>query len=220
MSTRSAHRGRLVATAPVSDRAYSAFEELEGRDLNFDPISFDEAAADSDWHQDDRSCPLPAENPGPPDEDGSFAAARDLLVDYRFADPSKVRAVYDPASDLEGRDMLLVGRFAGMRFHMGVRIGGVDEQHVDLDGRPAHRFRWHYRTLEGHLERGHMEYELVKWTDTGQVEFRIRAYSQRARIDNAIVRVGYILFGRTVQLRFYNRSLDRMRELVAERTTP
>ncbi len=218
MRIHGAPHARLVATAPVADDAFRAFEELEGRDLNFDPISFDVADADPDWRLDERSCALPSEHPGPPDEAGPFAAARDLMIGYAFADPSKVRAVYDPASDLEGRDLLLVGRFAGMRFHMGVRIGGVVEGRTDLDGRPVHLFRWHYRTLEGHLERGHMDYELRKRVDTGEIEFRIRAYSQRARIGNPIVRLGFILFGRTVQLRFHDRSLDRMRRLVAERT--
>lgn len=218
MNASSRRRGRLVATAPVSDRAFAEFEQLSDRELNFEPISFEQAATDPDWHVDHREIDLPGEPAGPPVDDGPFEFARRLMVGYGFADPDKVRAVYDPDSALEGRDMLLVGRFAGLRFHMGVRIGGVDDRQVTIDGGEAHCFRWHYRTLEGHLERGHMDYELVKWLETGAVEFRIRAYSQRARIDNPIVRAGFILFGRTVQLAFYDRSLDRMCSLVAQRT--
>lgn len=113
--------------------------------------------------------------------------------------------------------MLLVGRFAGLRFPMGVRVGGVVDGVDPEQGGRSHRFAWHYRTLEGHLERGQMDYEVVKDTDTGRVEFRMAAYSQRGRIDNPVVRAGFALFGRPTQLRFYARALERMRRFVAER---
>jgi uncharacterized protein (UPF0548 family) len=122
-----------------------------------------------------------------------------------------VRAVYDAAAPLEGRDMLLVGRFYGLRFPMGVRIGGVVDGSDELDGAPVHRFAWHYRTLDGHLERGQMDYEVVKYLEDGRVEFRMAAYSQRGPIRNPIVRAGFALFGRRTQLRFYARASQRMR---------
>lgn len=207
--------GRLVATAPVSNRAFHDFEQLADRDINFEPRHFEDTDVDPDWQADRRLTPLPSETPGPPLEDGPYATARELMREYRFADPSILRAVYDPTTELEGRNMLLVGRFYGLRFHMGVRIGGVREDESELHGEPVARFHWHYRTLEGHLERGHMDYELIKWIDTGGVEFRTRAYSQRACIENTVVRWGFLLFGRSVQLKFYDRSLSRMQSMVA-----
>lgn len=211
--------GRLVATAPVSARARQAYADWTGRDLNFEPMSFDQARRSPAWRIDEGRSQLPAERPGPAEQDGTFAVARDVMVAYEFADPALVRALYDSSSELEGRTMLLVGRFLGLRFHMGVRVGGVIDEHTESGGRPVQRFRWHYRTLEGHLERGHMEYELVKWTDNDAVEFLIRAYSQRAPIDNVIVRQGFRLFGRSSQLRFHERSRRRMQTFVATRAT-
>lgn len=209
----------LVTTARVSARARRAYADWGDRDLNFEPVTFDQARRSPAWRVDEGRTQLPSERPGPAEQDGPFAVAHDVMVAYEFADPALVRAVYSPSSELEGRTMLLVGRFLGLRFHMGVRVGGVVDEHTECGGRPVQRFRWHYRTLDGHLERGHMEYELLKWTDTGTVEFIIRAYSQRARIDNVIVRLGFRLFGRSSQLRFYERSLRRMETFVATRAT-
>lgn len=213
-------RGRLVATAPVSGRAFRDFEQLADREINFAPCEFDEADDDPGWRVDRRRSTLPSETPGLPLEDGPYAAARELMYGYQFADPSILRAVYDPTTEFEGRNILLVGRFYGLRFRMGVRIGGVTEDELELHGEPANRFRWHYRTLEGHLERGQMDYELIKWTETGGVEFRIRAYSQRARIENTVIRWGFFLFGRSVQLKFYDRSLARMQSMVSATSSP
>lgn len=204
----------IVTTAQVSDAAVRELPSLAGRDINFRPMSWDEAAAHPDWHVDQRRTTLPSEPPGPPRADGIFVVARDFLVDYRFADPAYVRAVYDAAAPLDGRDMLLVGRFLWLRFHMGVRVGGVVDEDTHCDGRPVHRFAWYYRTLEGHLERGQMDYELRKYLDTGEVELRIRAYSQRGDIRSPLVRLGFILFGRWKQLRFYDRVMSRMEGLV------
>ena len=40
----------------------------------------------------------------------------------QLANPGTVRAVYDPAAPLEGRDMLLQIRFLRVRFTVGVRV--------------------------------------------------------------------------------------------------
>lgn len=208
----------LMATGSVPSSAYREYRTLAFKALNFDPVGFDRAEASSDWHVDRRSAQISKEAPGPPLDEGPFATARQVLTTYEFADPTMVRAVYDPSSPLEGRDMLLVGHFAGLRFRMGVRAGGVVDRQTDIDGRPAHVFGWHYRTLEDHLERGHMEYELVKWLESGAIDFNIRAYSQRADIDNLVVRLGFMLFGRREQLRFYDACIDRMQRIVATRS--
>ena len=97
------------------------------------------------------------------------------MRDYEFADPSIVRAVYHPDRPLEDRDMLLEGRFYGLRFHFGVRVGGRGRRDPAVDGRQVRVWGWNYRTLQGHLEMGQMDYEVWKWLDTGEVEFRIHA---------------------------------------------
>ncbi|MEX2550037.1 MAG: DUF1990 family protein [Nitriliruptoraceae bacterium] len=184
--------------------------------MNFEPIAWEEAVSDPRWQVDRRCIALPSEAPGPPQPGGPFAVACGLLESYEMADPALVRAVYDAAAPLDGRDMLLVGRFYGLRFPMGVRVGGVFDGPDEVDGAPVHRFVWHYRTLEGHLERGQMDYEVVKHLEDGRVEFRIAAYSQRGPIRNPIVRLGFAFFGRCTQLRFYARASERMRTLTAQ----
>lgn len=209
--------GSLITTASVSDRALVAYRGLAERTPNFHPVDYAWAEAHPAWRVDRRRTPLPSEAPGPPAPDGSFNVARQVLVDYEFADPALVRAVYDRAAPLEGRDMLLEGRFLWLRFAMPVRVGGLVDGAEVRDGRPVHRFGWHYRTLEGHLERGQMDYELLKWADTGEVEVRIRAYSRGGDISNPIIRLGFAVFGRWMQMRFHDHAADRLRTLVTQR---
>jgi len=125
------------------------------------------------------------------------------MRDYAFADGSAVHAIFQQDAPLEGRDMLLVARFLGLDFRLGVRVAGVvDEERVE-DGRRVRVWGWFHRTLRGHLERGQISYEVYKWLDTGEVEFRIAAVSHRARAGNPLVRLGFALLGRREQLKFY-----------------
>jgi hypothetical protein len=100
-----------------------------------------------------------------------------------------------------------------LRFYVGVRVGDVYESTQEVDGREVHVFGWLYRTLEGHFERGQMHYEVWKWLDTGDVEFRLRAVSQAATSGPLILRTGFRLVGRTNQLRFYRQICRRVRRL-------
>ncbi len=109
--------------------------------------------------------------------------------------------------------MLLELRFAGLRFYVGVRVSQVTDGRHTQDGREAAVWGWGYRTLEGHLEAGQMDYEVRKWLDTGEVEFRINAFSRPAHIPNPVVRLGFRLVGRRVQTRFARYACERMRRL-------
>jgi uncharacterized protein (UPF0548 family) len=210
---------RMVATGHVPHRLSREFAQLSGRAVNFTPPGFDAARREPSWHVDHRRCTLPGEPPGPPTDHGSFAVARRILIDYEFADPRLIRAVYDRTAPLDGRDMLLVGHFLWLRFPMGVRVGGVADGPTTVLGRPVHRFAWYYRTLEGHLEQGQMNYELRKWTETGRVEVNIDAYSRRGDIANPLVDAGFAVFARPTQLWFYRRALTRLAMLVRLRTS-
>jgi uncharacterized protein (UPF0548 family) len=188
--------------------------ELHGRGWNFDPARSAEYTAANGWHVDDLRQPLPGEPPGEPLPDGSWEIARRLMRGYEFADPSIVRAFYDPDEPLEHRTMLLQLRFRGLRFHVGVRVSGVHDEHrVDADGRTARVWGWAYRTLKGHLEQGQMDWEVWKWLDSGAVEFRVHAYSRRARDVNPILRLGFRVFGRREQVAFLRSTQRRMLRL-------
>ena len=186
---------------------------LASREVNFDPRRSDEFTSARGWRVDDMVETLPHESPGPPVEGGTWHVARQLMVDYQLADPKVVSAAYDEHAPLSGRDMLLSIRYLGVRFHVGVRVGDVYESTRDLDGRPAHVFGWNYRTLHGHFEQGQMHYEVWKWLDTGDVEFRVHAFSKVAEAGPWLLRTGYRLVGRTHQLRFYRQACRRLRRL-------
>jgi uncharacterized protein (UPF0548 family) len=202
---------------PGGRRARRALAALAGKGFNFDPDQAEHFTGANGWHVDHYLQPLPPEPPGPPRPGGSFEVAQRLLRDYAFADPAIVRAVYAEDSPLERRDMLLEGRFCGLRFHFGVRVGGLVEEELVSDGRRLRRWGWNYRTLQGHLEMGQMDYEVRKWLDSGQVEFRIHAVSRPAHIPNPVIRLGFRVFGRRVQRRFARHACLRMARLTAAR---
>jgi hypothetical protein len=85
---------------------------------------------------------------------------------------------------------------------------------------PERVIGWSYQTLRGHLEQGRLAYELVKELDSGRVEFRIVAHSRCAPIRNPVVRLGFRLFGRRTQLKFYRRALARLRTLLQAPPAP
>jgi uncharacterized protein (UPF0548 family) len=185
-------------------------DDLRDRGYNFDPARLADLVADEGWHRDDRRQPLPPEPPGEPVPGGSFERAVVLMRDYAFAEGSAVRAIFEQDAPLEGRDMLLIGRFVGLDFRLGVRVTDVVDAHRNEDGRAVRVWGWSYRTLRGHLERGQMSYEVRKWLDTGEVEFRIAALSHRARVANPLVRLGFGLLGRREQVKFYRHTCEVM----------
>lgn len=184
------------------------------RNLRHRSVNFTEGALHSPgvgWNFDVHRRFLAYEEPGPPEPGGAWDAACALLRDYEFTDPDRVRAVYDARDGLLGRNMLLEGRFCGLRFDMGVRVTVVVDE-TRADHRRA--WGWGYETLEGHLERGRMTYEVVKDMGSGAVEFVVTGFSQRAPTLGPLLRLGWRLFGRATQLAFYRQCGTRMYELV------
>lgn len=173
-------------------------------------VNFDSREVDASWSHDRQSTVVGREPPGPPEPGGVWETACRLVADYEMADPAIIRAVYDPTVPLEGRDMVLEGRFLALRFYMGVRVTSV----VDEQQHGAHSWGWAYETLEGHLERGRMSYMVIKHDDSGEVEFVISAYSEHSPRLNPVLRLGWMLFGRRHQLRFYRQCGRRMVRLV------
>jgi uncharacterized protein (UPF0548 family) len=195
----------------MSRRTRRALDRLREAPLNFDPRELTERP--DRWTHDERLQRLPAEPPGPPQPGGTWEIAQRLMRGYEFADPSIVRAHYDPAQPLKGRDTLLAVRFHGLTVHVGCRITHVFERTEEVAGRSARLWGWSYATLEGHFEQGEMSWAVLKWPDTGDVAFRVCARSRPSRDAGAIVRLGFRLFGRREQLRFYDSTCERVRRL-------
>lgn len=166
------------------------------------------------WTFDSYCRRLAREAPGDPEPGGPWEVACALVRDYEFADPSIIRAVWLPDAPLPDRTMLLEGRFLALRFLLGVRVSTVIDETSELDGHPVRVYGWCYRTLSGHLEAGEMCYRVVKQLDTGEVEFHVSRYVRSEAISNPVVRLGWLTFGRLMQVVFVHRSLRRMDRLV------
>jgi uncharacterized protein (UPF0548 family) len=189
-------------------------ERIRSLELNFDPAALSSVKRDA-WHVDDYCRSLPGEPAGEPVPSGSFETAKQVIGDYEFADPKRIRAYYRPEVPLLGRDMLLEIRYLGLRIRVGVRIGVIFDEVREIEERSVRVWGWAYRTLQGHLERGQMDYQVWKWLDTGEVEFRIHAVAQRAKSRNPVLNLGFRMVGRHEQVQFARNCADRMEQLVS-----
>ncbi|HLY49261.1 MAG TPA: DUF1990 family protein [Solirubrobacteraceae bacterium] len=184
---------------------------LPDKSLNFDPASLVDASPANGWMVTDLCQPLPAEPPGPPVDGGSWQIARRLMRGYEFADPSIVRAYYDPEAPLEGRNMLLKLQALGVaHVYVGVRVNEVYEVERELEGERVCVWGWNYRTLEGHLEMGQMDWEVWKWLRDGRVEFHVHAVARVAHIHNPIIRLGFHLLRHRERQAFLDSTKRRM----------
>ena len=124
-------------------------------------------------------------------------------------------AYYLKRADPSLRIAVLEARFAGLRFRFGVRVGGVLDETRTVGGREVRVWGWNYRTLQGHLEMGQMDFEVWKWLDTGDVEFHTRRFSRHAPVGNPVIRLGVHLFGRHQQVKFARRACERVAAFTA-----
>jgi len=201
----------VIGRPRIADR----LDALSGRPVNYDPAALDLEDPPPGWNVDRRCQPLPREPPGEPIPEGSWEIACRLIRGYEFADPSLVRAHYDPARPLEGREMLLKLQALGLvSVYVGVRVGDVYECTRELDGREVRVWGWNYRTLEGHVEMGQMAWEVWKWLDTGEVEFRVHSIARDAHIRNLVIRLGYRLVRSHERQMFLDSTRRRMRTFV------
>lgn len=184
---------------------------LSEKPLNFELANLDHASSATGWTITDLCQALPSEPPGAPIEGGSWEIARRLMGGYEFADPSIVRAYYDPEAPLHGRNMLLRLQALGIaHLYVGVRVGDVYDEVRQLGGECARVWGWNYRTLEGHVEMGQMDWEVWKWPSDGRVQFRVHAVARVAHIRNPIVRLGFSLVRERERQAFLDSTKSRM----------
>jgi uncharacterized protein (UPF0548 family) len=168
----------------------------------------DDPDAEIGWIVDEHVHELGTEPVGEPVPGGIWERATALVRDYDFTPPELLRAAYLRDSALLGRDILLDGRFGPLRFLMGVRITEV----VDLADDGWHLWGWAYATLDGHLQRGRVLYRVAKHRASGRVEFRASVRWKPDPRLGPVFGLGWGLFGRRSQLRFYRRIGERVRE--------
>ena len=201
----------------------AAVADLSGRKVNYDPARApDGGRVEGHWHVDSSASLIGQEPPGDPVRGGPWELACRLVSRYEFADDRILRAVYPGDADLLGRNMLLEGRFYGLRFYFGVRVTGVFDETRDTERGQERVWGWCYETLQGHLEQGRISFEVIKNLSTGQVAFGVAGYSRQARIRRPVVRLGFRVFGRWMQTRYYEAVQRRLYNLVqaAERGEP
>ncbi|WP_151089214.1 DUF1990 domain-containing protein [Hymenobacter baengnokdamensis] len=202
---------------PAWEQYRAQLEAYAKARVNYDYESQHEYTSATGWRLDDYVTDLPAEPPGPPLAAGSFAAAQGVLRRYSFPPPNLITGYFDPSQPLEKRIMVLRAHFLVFNFYFGVRIVDVLDQPAQPspDG-PERVWGYGYRTLEGHFEKGQINFSIHKNLASGAVQFRIHAMSQPGQIRNPFYWLGFKLFGRMLQRRFAHESLLRMRRLVAE----
>jgi uncharacterized protein (UPF0548 family) len=195
----------------------TALNDLRGRPVNYDPAQAPmDGRPSGHWHVDSDDTAIGREPSGEPVPGGPWETACLLVRQYEFAEPRILRAAYRGSDELAGRYMLLEGRFFGLRFYLGVRITSVTDETRDGPAGPEQVWGWSYQTLQGHLEQGRLSYEVIKNLTSGQVTFRVAGYSRRAPIPNPLIRLGFALFGRWTQRRFYRAIQARLHRLIRE----
>jgi hypothetical protein len=177
-----------LALGPVDEAAL--LDGLPARAVNYDPA---DAPPDGEtrpghrWHVESAAVLVGTEPPGDPVPDGPWQLACALASRYEFADPEILRAVYRAGSALDGRDMLMEGRFYGLRFYFGVRVTRVFDQIRVTPRGPERVWGWCYETLQGHLEQGRINFEVIKNLATGQIAFRVAGFARPARLPSPVV---------------------------------
>jgi hypothetical protein len=204
------------AKPPVWEQYRAQIDAYAHARVNYDFTRQNEYTSATGWRLDDYATDLPAEAPGPPEAAGPFAAAQDVLRRYAFPPPDLITGYFDPSVPLEKRIMVLRAHFLVFNFYFGVRVSEVtDEAARATPEGPERVWGYGYRTLEGHFEKGQIDFTIHKNITTGAVQFRIHAVSQPGHIRNPFYWLGFKLFGRILQRKFARESLRRMRELVA-----
>lgn len=203
--------------APAWQQYRAQLQAYAHAKVNYDYRNVREYTSATGWRLDHYATDLPAEAPGPAEENGSFAAAQDVLRRYAFPPPDLITGYFDPSQPLAKRIMVLRAHFLVFNFYFGVQVVDVIDEaaHAGPSG-PERVWGYGYRTLEGHFEKGQINFSIHKNLATGAVQFRIQAMSQSGHIRNPFYWLGFKLFGRMLQRRFARQSLQRMRLLVAQ----
>ena len=181
----------MPESGSVDERLLAQLAAISRMEPTVDLTKRDSFVAAAGWNVDAREIALPSEHPGMPASNGSFAAAREILTEYSFPPPALIRGRFDPNAPLDGRAMLLTARFLWLRFDLPVRVSRViDESRAESDG-ASQVWGYSYQTLEGHLERGEITFEIIKTLASGAVRFRIHSFSQTGQIQTLFYRIGF-----------------------------
>ena len=189
-------------------------EKISQLKFNFDLEKENLLTAELGWHADHYQIDLPTEPVGPAIEAGSFMEAKKVIHDYKFPDPSLISGIFVPTGPLVGRNMLLQAHFLGFTFYFGVRIIEETNETRKTPLGDVQVWGYSYATLQGHFEMGRISFEVWKFVKDGRVEFHIDSFSKAEHISNIFYRLGFRIFGRSLQRRFAQTALARTDSIV------
>lgn len=190
---------------------------LSALDFNYDDKIYHAEKDKRGWHIDRYHTTLAIERIGPVVSGGAYESCKQVIELYQFADPKLIKAYFDFERPLPGRNMLMLATFAGFTFTFGVRVTTViDEVRKNAQGQSVQVWGYSYRTLQGHFEVGEIRFEIGKNFETGEITFDIDAYSKPDRIPNFFYRIGFKLFGRSLQKHFANSSIKRLQDVATK----
>ncbi len=200
---------------PVNDwLTYSdQIKLLESLEFNYDDKTYHDSVDKLGWFVDKYDAILAVEPQGPPLVNGPFEVVKDAIGRYQFPDPDLIRAWFDPNIELAKRNMLMQAQFIGFKFYFGVRVTSVIDEEVPSAGGTEKRWGYSYRTLKGHFEIGEIRFIVSKNLTSGEVTFHVDAYSKPDRIPNLFYRVGFKIFGRSLQNYFARSSIERLKAI-------
>ncbi|HZI16217.1 MAG TPA: DUF1990 family protein [Myxococcus sp.] len=189
-------------------------KSARGLKRNF-PDAEGEMTLENGWGQVCSEARLGREPPGPPQPDGLFERARQVLDTFDFSDPRIVKWHFLKDEELCGRTVLLelisLGR--KLRYLCAVRVG--DTRLEIGDKRSVYGFS--FETLEGHIEAGREWFLLKKDHETGEVRFHIEASWRAGQFPNWWSRLGFTMVGRRYQRAWHRLTQLRLRELTRHR---
>lgn len=187
---------------------------LEALEFNYDEKTYHDSVDKMGWFVDKYDAVLAVEPAGEPIPLGPFEVVKNAIGRYQFPDPALIRAWFDPDIELARRNMLMQARFLGLKFYFGVRVTSViDEQVTHTNGEIEKRWGYSYRTLKGHFEIGEIRFIVSKNFSSGEVKFHVDAYSRPDQIPNLAYRIGFKIFGRSLQNYFARSSIERLKEV-------
>lgn len=180
---------------------------LQTKSINF---AVETIESDTNWHRYDIQIYLGKDTPQNPIREKACLA----LINYEFTPPEVMRVYFDKAVPPNERNLSLNTRFLFLRFQWGGRISNIFDESQQTENGTVHIHGISYQTLEGHFEQGQLTSEIWKYQATGDVYFRLHAYSRVGQIKNPIYRLFFPVSLKFIRPYFIWRALRRMRRLV------
>ncbi len=179
---------------------------LQEKSVNF---SLESVESDKNWHCYDVQIYIGQDSSQHP----VWNQAYQILMTYQFTPPEVMCVYFDETLAPDKRDLSLNTRFLFLRFQWGGRISQVLEDTRQTEKGLVEIRGISYQTLETHFEQGQLSSEIWKYKETGEVYFRMHAYSRIAKIKNPFYRVFFPIGLRFVRPYFIWRALWRMKNL-------